>query len=784
MDDLVYENYIPTIRKSLYGSPEIKPSQSGHKRSKKMKPDRNDTYSNLQVPRQPKKRSSNQQQQKTCQQSKNKSSHQHQEQSQDNGSQRRQAKKKQVVISFSSSNESVNEDVKSMDLSPSKSELEELFPLWGQLPGPPNSTFSTNQDYCDKRGSTSNFAKDVMEGPRKRKNSYSTNSSSDSIRERCKDGRGTRFNLDTFFSKYDIGSSNNDCFVQENLGIDDQFISDYTKDVKVLTSESIVRNGMDYNKNEDASNEVEMNSCIAEDGSSSSRLTESDIDEFDTVAGEECSTEESATDIDEEEAVTRDACEEEAVTAIANQIEESVVLDDDDDCSELRVEDVEGVQPLEEPFPDGDSEYSDVVNLFSPRGSALLYIKNVTQTRGNQWELLGTEELGYGRDIAIEENCAAFLCYRLEDYSILFVEKYIAQQIFPKVDNADTPQVILNPNEDVNTIQVNPAWDDILETVNAGTRLMLAGGKGVGKSTLLRFSINRLLSKFNKVRVLDLDPGQSEFSVPGCVAIVTVTKPVFGPNFTHLKQTDRSLLSNINVGYDPKAYIKRIKSLVAYLGTLEGDYPLLINYMGFSQGIGVNIIASAIKHIQPTDILQIESSNQNRNFKEDLTPQMVMKNCKLFSEDDEDQTKPSKVNYKLHKVAAMSDEYEGWSFEPRTSRELNILAYFGLMMKDGIKTLTSQQLPMYQISLSDIKITDLKGEEIAPAAVNANLVALCSLDQESNIFQCLGHGIVRGVDPQNDILVLITPEPPSVLEKVYYLVLGSVSLPPVRLYDY
>lgn len=39
-------------------------------------------------------------------------------------------------------------------------------------------------------------------------------------------------------------------------------------------------------------------------------------------------------------------------------------------------------------------------------------------------------------------------------------------------------------------------------------------------------------------------------------------------------------------------------------------------------------------------------------------------------------------------------------------------------------------------------------------------------------------GIVQGIDPLKDNLVLITPEPVSVLEKVDYLVVGCINLPP------
>lgn len=39
-------------------------------------------------------------------------------------------------------------------------------------------------------------------------------------------------------------------------------------------------------------------------------------------------------------------------------------------------------------------------------------------------------------------------------------------------------------------------------------------------------------------------------------------------------------------------------------------------------------------------------------------------------------------------------------------------------------------------------------------------------------------GVIRGVDLENDKLVVITPEQATVLEDVHYLVMGSVFLPP------
>jgi ABC-type phosphate/phosphonate transport system ATPase subunit len=55
----------------------------------------------------------------------------------------------------------------------------------------------------------------------------------------------------------------------------------------------------------------------------------------------------------------------------------------------------------------------------------------------------------------------------------------------------------------------------------AQPRLAIAGGKGVGKSTFLRFLVNRVLVEIGgPVLVVDLDPGQAEFTVPGLFIIM------------------------------------------------------------------------------------------------------------------------------------------------------------------------------------------------------------------------------------------------------------------------
>ena len=108
----------------------------------------------------------------------------------------------------------------------------------------------------------------------------------------------------------------------------------------------------------------------------------------------------------------------------------------------------------------------------------------------------------------------------------------------------------------------NPDWEiavssilNALASENKNPRLVVAGGKGVGKSTFTRFIINRLLQSNKKmdstpistVLYIDLDPGQAEFTIPGCLSITKVTRPILGPNFCHMdnkKVTSLMVLQN------------------------------------------------------------------------------------------------------------------------------------------------------------------------------------------------------------------------------------------------
>jgi polynucleotide 5'-kinase involved in rRNA processing len=115
----------------------------------------------------------------------------------------------------------------------------------------------------------------------------------------------------------------------------------------------------------------------------------------------------------------------------------------------------------------------------------------------------------------------------------------------------------------INLTRIPPTWitacDKLLsfqkaqqqQLTSQSLKTLICGAKGVGKSTCLRYTINRLLSssasigissslssssKANQnccVCVLDCDVGQPEYSLPGTISLVLIKKPNLSPPHLH-----------------------------------------------------------------------------------------------------------------------------------------------------------------------------------------------------------------------------------------------------------
>lgn len=150
----------------------------------------------------------------------------------------------------------------------------------------------------------------------------------------------------------------------------------------------------------------------------------------------------------------------------------------------------------------------------------------------------------------------------------------------------------------------------------------------------------------------------------------------------------------VNIAHNPKEYIYAVQDLLSFCRS-EEPLPTLINYMGFSLGIGFNIASSAIAEIKPTTVIQFHSRYQGKNFKTFLTPECVIENM-LSPSFLPINVSPEELSYQFISLQSMSDDCNGFNFQPRQIREMCALAYMSQVLPDKVYSLTDTAVPIYK----------------------------------------------------------------------------------------
>jgi polynucleotide 5'-hydroxyl-kinase GRC3/NOL9 len=154
--------------------------------------------------------------------------------------------------------------------------------------------------------------------------------------------------------------------------------------------------------------------------------------------------------------------------------------------------------------------------------------------------------------------------------------------------------------------------------------IVICGPKSSGKSTFAKLLTNRLLfistdfsqsanaNKKASVALLDLDPGQPEYSPPGQLSLVHILEPNFGPPFTHPIPGAKSKIIRshsivaISPSLDPSLYMACVADLLAHYRNLlstEPNCPLVVNTPGWVLGTGLEILMEIITNVRPSNII-------------------------------------------------------------------------------------------------------------------------------------------------------------------------------------
>ncbi|XP_053137036.1 polynucleotide 5'-hydroxyl-kinase NOL9 [Hemicordylus capensis] len=340
--------------------------------------------------------------------------------------------------------------------------------------------------------------------------------------------------------------------------------------------------------------------------------------------------------------------------------------------------------------------------------------------------------------------------------------------------------------------------------------ILVCGSKSVGKSTFNRYLINLLLNRLPCIEFLECDLGQPEFTPPGCVSLINVTEPLLGPPFTH-QRTPRKMVyfGETSCEQDTERYIDTLKYVFS---AYERDVPLLINTMGWVKGAGLLLLVDIIRLLSPSHLVQI--SAQDFTDMPTLSPEYircaaglhtrgkVAPRCKNLGSGlgDLEPCRGQGDSLPPHKLLCVQPQFPGAGVagDGRTHssvlRDMAVLGYLGQLQPPEVDpVLPLHSLVPYQVPFNAVALKVIHAD-VAPAhilySLNASWVGLCRIPDEvrgksdgpvvltqTPICDCLGFGIVRGIDMDKKRYYILTPVAPENLRRVNCLLIGSIPIP-------
>ncbi|KAF8505075.1 hypothetical protein BU17DRAFT_101226 [Hysterangium stoloniferum] len=377
---------------------------------------------------------------------------------------------------------------------------------------------------------------------------------------------------------------------------------------------------------------------------------------------------------------------------------------------------------------------------------------------------------------------------------------------------------------------LDDALAPLLQTEIGPTKSFIAlirGPKKCGKSTFARTILNHLTTQYRRVAFLECDLGQSEFTPSGMVSLHIISSPVFGPPFTHPTMPYRAhYVGGTTPRSTPAHYLSCIEALtrtyrmdVQYTyqektlneeydiddgdNRLDGFIPLVVNTQGWFKGLGGELLRKIEEIIEPTNIFDLETQPN-------IIPQK--------------QQQPLS-SARLHHVKPIPAWPLATFYTPADYRTLSILSYFHAVFtsQNGEAVAWSVDLPLcakapWEVdckeAIDSIVLTGAGYEDVVPSelphAINCGIVGLvCEEDPMADLptvdpqnphqlwpytqggsvpspetSHCIGLALIRGVDAENGSLHVLTPVPPSLLEKCRIFVKGELEMPVWGMIDF
>ncbi|ODV95735.1 hypothetical protein PACTADRAFT_49197 [Pachysolen tannophilus NRRL Y-2460] len=215
-------------------------------------------------------------------------------------------------------------------------------------------------------------------------------------------------------------------------------------------------------------------------------------------------------------------------------------------------------------------------------------------------------------------------------------------------------QIILKDDNSASGMILTKNWKTIINeisiecndnNINKNAKILILGPKNSGKTTFLQNLLNNLLETSNyciPVNIMDVDPGQPEYSPPDTLSISQHISPKFGFNLSSISQQqeldeiddqDSSILFEQYLGSSspnrqPARYQELIKNLYNYYEKYlqEKNQPLLINTPGYVKGFGVELLKNLINVVKPTHLIYLSNNDSTESeLLSQLTSEKIIK---------------------------------------------------------------------------------------------------------------------------------------------------------------
>ncbi|NXH16365.1 NOL9 kinase, partial [Bucco capensis] len=285
-----------------------------------------------------------------------------------------------------------------------------------------------------------------------------------------------------------------------------------------------------------------------------------------------------------------------------------------------------------------------------------------------------------------------------------------------------------------------------------------------------------------------------------------------GPPFSHQQAPCRMVyFGQTSCEQDTERYLDVVRHVFS---AYKKEVPLVVNTMGWVKGEGLLLLIDIIRLLSPSHIVQMDVYDWKAMAP--LTPEYVHLTSGLYTKGKQQAKCKQMVtggaelwNSSEGEGDALAPDYRllyihpefpraGAAGEVRTHssilRDMSILGYLGQLQSPDIGVvLPLHTLVPYQVPFSAVALRVIH-TDVAPTnimyAVNASWVGLCRIADaissqgqgpvlltQTPVCDCLGFGIVRGVDMEKKLYHVLTPVPPESLRLVNCLLLGSIAIP-------